>query len=207
MASNNYIYKMSNAGGFKSLTRYTNMLAGNFIPWEPAGAYESIATTTVGAGGAATISFTSIPSTYQHLQIRLMARGNNANTYDSFLLRANSDTGSNYTFHSIIGDGSTAFTSQVNPYSGFRGGEITGATATSGIFGVSVVDLLDYANTSKNKTMRMLGGNDRNGGGALGLNSGAWLNTAAVTRIDITPVFGSSFVQYSSFALYGIRGN
>ena len=169
-------------------------------------AYESIATTTVGSGGAATISFTSIPSTYQHLQIRIMARGNNANTYDSFLVRANSDTGSNYTYHGLVGDGSVAFTAVVTPYNGFRGGEITGANATSGMFGVSVVDLLDYANTNKNKTMRILGGNDRNGGGQVTLNSGVWMNTAAVTRIDITPVFGSSFVQYSSFALYGIKG-
>lgn len=209
MASNNYIYKMSNAGGMSTVTRYTDMLAGNttWNPWEPAGAYESIATTTVGAGGASTITFSSIPSTYTHLQVRLIARGNNANTYDSFILRANSDSGNNYTFHSLGGDGSTASAGAIAPYGAYRGWEITGANATSGMFGAGVVDILDYANTNKYKTARMLGGNDRNGSGGLSLTSGVWMNTAAITSIVVAPVFGSSFVQYSSFALYGIRGN
>ena len=171
-----------------------------------AGDYESIATVTVGAGGSSTISFTSIPSTYTHLQLRMMARGNNSNSYDSFLVRANSDSGNNYTYHGLVGDGSVAFTAVVTPYSGFRGGEITGATATSGMFGVSVIDFLDYANVNKNKTMRALGGDDRNGSGQVTLNSGVWLNTAAITRLDLVTVFGSSFSQYSSFALYGIKG-
>lgn len=67
-----YIYKMSNAGGMSTVTRYTDMLAGNSFwnPWSPSTDYDSIATTTVGAGGAASITFSSIPSTYQHLQIR-----------------------------------------------------------------------------------------------------------------------------------------
>ena len=203
------VTKFSTTSSFTNLTKYDSFLAGNtaWNPWEPAGAYESIATTTVGAGGASTITFSSIPSTYTHLQVRLIARGNNANTYDSYLVRANSDTGSNYTFHSLDGNGSVASAGAIAPYGGYRGCELTGATATSGMFGAGVVDILDYANTNKYKTARMLGGNDRNGSGGLSLTSGVWMNTAAVTRIDITPVFGSSFVQYSSFALYGIRGN
>jgi hypothetical protein len=167
--------------------------------------YESIATVDVGLLGSSMITFSSIPSTYQHLQVRLIARGSNANTYDSYLVRTNSDTGSNYTFHSLDGTGTAASVGAIAPYSGYRGCELTGATATSGMFGVGVVDILDYANTNKYKTARMLGGNDRNGSGSLSLTSGVWMNTAAVTRIDIIPVFGSTFVQYSSFALYGIK--
>lgn len=202
--TSNYIYKMSNAGGMSTVTRYTDMLAGNatFID----SSYESIQTVAVGSGGQSTISFTSISGTYKHLQIRLIARGNNADLYDSLIFKVNSDTANNYTFHSLGGNGSTPSAGGVNPYGGFRGPEIAGATSTTGIFGVCVADLLDYTNTNKNKTMRMLGGVDRNGSGGISLTSGVWMSTAAITRIDITPVFGSTFVQYSSFALYGIKG-
>ena len=198
---------MSNAGGFKSLNRYYDMLAGNTVwsPWEPQGAYDALATVTVSSGGTASIVFSGIPTGYKHLQLRLIARGNNANTYDSFAVFANSDTGSNYTFHYLNGDGSSAAAGAIAPYGAWRGPELTGATATSGMFGVSVVDILDYSNTSKYKTLRVLGGNDRNGTGNISLNSGVWMNTSAISTITINPIFGTAFAQYSSFALFGVK--
>ena len=180
------------------------MLAGN--PVFVAGSFESIATVSVGAGGSSTISFTSIPSTYNHLQIRAVARGNNGDVYDSALIRVNSDSGSNYTFHQLAGDGSSASAGAVTPYSGFRAPEITGANATSGIFGAFVCDISDYTNTNKYKTARILGGDDRNGAGQIALTSGVWMNGNAITNITIIPVFGSLFAQNSHFALYGIKG-
>lgn len=69
------------------------------------GAYASIATNTVGGAGAASITFSSIPATYTHLQIRLTALTTVA---DNILVRYNSDTGANYAFHWLYGNGSSA---------------------------------------------------------------------------------------------------
>jgi hypothetical protein len=70
--------------------------------------YESIATVTVGSGGAANVEFTSIPATYTHLQVRGIGRSLEANTgVDVQYLRFNSDTGSNYAWHQLVGNGSS----------------------------------------------------------------------------------------------------
>ena len=99
----NNIFKMSNAGGFTSVTRYADMLAGN-AAYNPS-SYESVATVTVGAGGSSSISFTSIPSTYKHLQLRISGLAGAADAY----LYLNSDTtNSNYYMHSLYGNGSSA---------------------------------------------------------------------------------------------------
>jgi hypothetical protein len=78
-------------------------------------------------------------------------------------------------------------------------------TADTNIFGTAVFDLLDYTNTSKYKTTRSLTGHDKNGSGLIVLYSGLWLNTAAVTSITVLPNTGN-FNQYTSAALYGIKG-
>jgi len=199
MASNNYIYKMSNAGGFKSLNRYYNMAAVGALPWAPAGAYESISTVTL-SSSAATVTFSSIPSTYTHLQIRGIMLSTTANHAD---MQLNGDTGNNYAAHALEGNGSAvssfAGTSRANMFSIFY----TPGTSTG--IGGGVADILDYTNTNKNTTVRSLRGTDNNGSGNLSLISGLWMNTAAVTSITLT-ARGGTFAQYSSFALYGIRG-
>jgi hypothetical protein len=206
MASNNYIYKMSNAGGMSTITRYTDMLAGNttWNPWEPAGAYESIATTTVGSTATASITFSGIPSTYTHLQIRYIAK--NSVTGDSFSMRFNADTASNYARHELSGFGSSAnayaSTSQTSMIIGFEN------YGTGSDFGAGIIDILDYTSTSKNKTVRSLTGYDANGSGGVGLISGLWFKTPeAITSITLNQGNSGNFKEYSSFALYGIRGN
>lgn len=169
--------------------------------------FESIATTTVGAGGSSTITFSSIPSTYKHLQIRAIMRSTFSDT-DSFLkINLNSDTGSNYPNHFLTGNGATVgafgYSTTQYPYAFFS--MYPAALASASLYGAAVVDLLDYADTNKNKTMRCLGGYDVNGAGVARLNSAVWLNTAAVTRIDITDYRGGNMAQYSSFALFGIK--
>ena len=207
MASNNYIYKMSNAGGMATVTRYTDMLAGNttWNPWEPQGAYDSLSTVTVGATAVSSITFAGIPNTYKHLQIRGILRNTSSNTGDdSVLLTVNSDTGANYATHRLTGNGSAAgaqsYTSgtAIVPY--FNANGNSGAN----IFGAYVWDFLDYANTSKNKTVRLLGGVDFNGSGTVGLISGAWFNTAAINSLTFTSG-SANFAQYSQFTLYGVR--
>jgi hypothetical protein len=203
MAANN-IYKMSNAGGFKSLNRYQDMLAGN--PAVLFNSYESIATVTVGSGGQSTISFTGIPSTFKHLQIRAIARGTRSDAADGLTLQFNSDTGSNYSYHYLYGNGSAASAGSWNQTRIPLESIMAAATSGSGIFGTMVTDILDYADTNKFKTVRNLGGNDRNGSGDVVFQSGNWRNTNAITSIEIAPLYGAGFAQYSQFALYGIKG-
>ena len=174
-------------------------------------AYESIATTTLGSS-TSSFTFSSIPATYTHLQIRCFAqvvRG----TYGiaSGNIQFNSDTGSNYSIHNVTGTGSTTYaagtanTTSVVTADGMYG------TSTGGTFGISIIDILDYANTSKYKTVRTLAGTDFNGalagyGGFVGLTSGSWRNTNAITSITFSSSDGN-LNTYSSFALYGIKGS
>jgi hypothetical protein len=174
-----------------------------------AGDYDSIATTTVGAGGVAEIDFTSIPSTYKHLQIRALVRTNRASTRDNlYIYLNNTRTTTSYTTHVLEGDGTTASSGGYASGSGVgaQSGSVLGNSVASQIFSVFVMDILDYANTNKNKTIRMLSGWDSNGSGYAVLSSNAFLSNDAVSRIGFDPVNGTTLMEYSSFALYGIKG-
>ena len=166
------------------------------------GAMIPITTTTL-TTTTATITFSDIPQNYEHLQIRGFGRSNRAAVNDIIRVRYNGDTGSNYAVHVLNGDGSLAesFANTTQTYQQVY--IIGGNNATSGVFGAFITDILDYSNTNKNKTLRQLGGTDNNGNGVVGLSSGLWMSTAAINSITITAI--GSFLQYSSFALYGIK--
>lgn len=179
----------------------------------PTTGFVSIATTTVGSGGASTITFSGIPSVYKHLQIRALSRGTDAgNGGINVKLKMNNDSGSNYSWHlfdtyqgaanaveSIAGTTQTSIVSYVQSSAG----------NASNIYAGAVIDILDYQNTNKYKTTRTLFGYDINGSTSgysyVGLYSGLWQSTSAITQIDLTCP-SASFAQYSSFALYGIQG-
>jgi hypothetical protein len=165
-----------------------------------AGDYQSIATTTVGGGGTSTITFSSIPSTYQHLQLRAFTA--NASSITGIKARFNSDTGTNYIYHLLYGTGATAAASASGSTSSLQPGFTSSTTAPS----VFIMDILDYANTNKYKTTRSLDGGDANGSGDVVLYSGLWLNTAAVSTITLFLQDSSNFAQYTNYALYGIKG-
>ena len=215
MASNNYIYKMSNAGGMATVTRYTDMLAGNttWNPWEPQGAYDALSTVTVPSGGLATITFAGIPQGYKHLQIRAIARstssvaGSTVSYGASGFMTFNGDSAANYAVHYIEGNGSTASANAIPNFNYLLISDLGGpyATSTAGIFSASVIDILDYSNTSKNKTLRVLNGQDRNGYGRMMFQSGLWVNTAAISSISVTISDSANFAQHSQFTLYGVR--
>jgi hypothetical protein len=174
-------------------------LAGGVAP-AAATSYESIATVTVGSGGTSTVSFTSIPSTFKHLQLRFSQLG----TYGQFgKLNFNGDTTSSYFWHGLYGDGSSA---SATAYGGLATYAYfpfnTGGTSNPC---VGVLDILDYTNTNKNKVCRSLEGTDQSGSGTVLLSSFNWNKTNAITQIDIVGQ-GTSWNQYSKFALYGIKG-
>ena len=183
-----------------------NQVAGLFgSPYTaPVGDFESIQTFTVGSGGTSTITFSSIPSTYKHLQIRALARSSYSSGTDILYGNLNSDTtAANYAKHILYGFGSSSPGSYGSPNdSGYDG--MASDSLGSSIFGAYVIDILDYANTNKYKTVRNLNGFDANGSGRIYLQSNLWKNTAAVSSLTFTNLLGN-YVQYSSFALYGVK--
>lgn len=178
-----------------------------------AGDYQSIATVTVGSGGSSSISFSSIPSTFKHLQLRVLSRGTDAtNGGVQVWMRFNGDTAGNYSWHNLVGYqgagsgvSAGAGTSTSYMYNSYQ----PSAGQASGIFGAALTDILDYASVDKYKTIRSLNGYDMNGSTSgynyANLFSGNWRSTSAVTSIDLICNTGN-FDQYSSFALYGIKG-
>ena len=172
--------------------------------------FESIATVSVGSGGAATIDFTSIPATYTHLQIRAISRDTRAvstNTNNMRVGNGSIDTGNNYATHYFDGDGSATYASWASSYSSMAYMIEPSANATANTFGALIIDILDYANTNKYKTFRFIGGCDINGtGGQIGMTSGVWMNTAAITDIRFFNNANSNYAQYTHYALYGIKG-
>ena len=164
------------------------------------GDYESIQTVTVGAGGASSVTFSSIPSTYKHLQIRVLARYTSAGN-TQYPIRFNSDSGANYSDHNLRGNGASATAGADVSQSSMFVDRVPSTSETASVFGGLIVDVLDYANTNKYKTIRTLGGYDNNGSGFISLCSGSWRSTAAVDTI----LFNIAVAQYSSFALYGVK--
>ena len=164
------------------------------------GSYDAIGTVVVGSGGQSTVTFSSIPSTYKHLQIRGIGITSTAAT--SHRIRMNSDTGSNYAVHYLLGDGGSASAGAITSTTN---GFISTSPNSTIYPGISVCDILDYSNTNKYKTTRSLGGGDMNGaGGYVVLYSSVWMNTAAITSLTLFPGLGN-FSEYTQFDLYGIK--
>jgi hypothetical protein len=199
------VYKLSANSVKNGRTVYGSMLAGNPVYTIPTD-FESIATVTVGSGGAAYVEFTSIPSTYTHLQVRAIAKNaysGGTGGLDNVYVYCNGDTANNYSAHSLDGYGTTAGAQVYNADSfGFFIIQ-SGGTGTQP-FGAFVLDILDYKDTNKYKTIRGLAGMDGNGYGRIVLGSGSWRNTNAITSLRFYS--NHNLVQYSSFALYGIKG-
>ena len=203
MASENHIYKLSNAGGFKTLTRYPDMLAGNTVwsPWSPAGAYDALAVYTVPSGGVSTVTFAGIPQTYKHLQIRMIARYNGTGGVQQFPMTFNNDSSAIYDDHVLRGNGSSATSGYDLSGTAIYAERLPTNSNNAGTFGANTIDILDYASTTKTKVTRTFGGYDDNGSGMIAFCSGMWNSTAAINRID----FPFAFTQNSQFALYGVK--
>ena len=212
------VYKLSANSVKNGRTVYGSMLAGNPVYVVPTD-FESIATVTVGSGGAANVEFTSIPGTYAHLQLRAFGQTNRATYgFDSMRVQFNgvsgASGGSGYTRHGITGDGSSVSAFGADSSGSNNDCQFAWAlgTTTGSSWGAGIIDILDYTNTNKYKTIRSLGGTDLNGtvgglGGFVGLGSNLFLpNTNAITSIKLIPFVGSTISQYSHFALYGIKG-
>jgi hypothetical protein len=165
--------------------------------------YESISTLTPTSGY--TTSFTSIPATYKHLQLRIHWMTSSA-TGSGMYLQFNSDTENNYSRHRLGGEGSTAsaagaVNANIAEVMAAFGFSSVGATTPR----VSIIDLVDYSSTTKNKTMKAFVGFDSNSTSSIvGLYSAVWRNTSAITDISINTF--QPFATGTSIALYGVKG-
>ena len=155
------------------------------------------------ATGSGSVTFSSIPSQFTHLQIRMFARESITGTPQEMCIRFNSDSGNNYVFHRLVGDGSGANAASFTAKSYIETSLTSGASQSANIFGAAIVDVLDYANTNKNKVVRSIGGFDANGTGYVGLHSGVWFSTAAITSVWLFVGSGTSDAN-TRFDLYGI---
>jgi len=169
-----------------------------------AGAYEQIAT-AFGTGSSATISFTSIPQTYKHLELRWVARQANGDYWETFNFAAN---GSNPTKgHGLFGNHGGETISEVTFYPGQVPASSASNTTTANIHGSGIASILDYSSTTKNKTVRFLNGyNNVMGASVVNLTSKFFNSTSAITSITLDGWNGSNFTTTTRFSLYGIKG-
>jgi hypothetical protein len=175
----------------------------------PESGYDSLATVTL-SSSASSVTFSGIPSGYKHLQIRGIIKDvtTGAADYDALRIQYNGDTATNYSWHYLKGEGvGSGGVGQASSSSYLWSGTvIRSGTGQTSAFSTSVIDILDYANTSKYKTQRWLNGTEFN---ALypwvGLGSGLWQSTSAITSIKMYMDTGVNFAEYSQFALYGVK--
>jgi len=175
----------------------------NYVRIPPA-SYESIATIT--SPGSSPTSFTSIPQTFKHLQIRYILRDTGGSGFSQGSITVNSSGASNMAYHKLSGNGSTV-TASAASNDGYWSTLFLAAmnSTTAGTFAAGIIDILDYTDTSKNKTMRILAGGDGNGSGQVLLGSGLVVSTTAISSITFYAP-SNGFATNTQIALYGIKG-
>jgi hypothetical protein len=165
--------------------------------------YELIDSATVGSGGAASIDLTSIPSTYTDLVLKLSARQGSENAFE-FIFNGST---SGYTTKRLQGDGSAASSNTAsNTSTAIRVIGVNSGGSTANTFSNTEIYIPNYASANY-KSISIDGVNEFNQTETyMNLGAGLWSNTAAINQITITPMAGS-FVEYSSFYLYGIKNS
>lgn len=168
----------------------------------PAGnTYEAIATQTVTGSAAATVTFSSIPSTYTDL-VLVMQPAAGFET-ENVGIRFNSDTGNNYSYTKLTGNGSTATSTRATNFSRINMCDSIGTTTTLGNLTI-ICNIMNYANSTTNKTT--LSRSNQATGTYPGVETmvGLWRNTAAITSVTAMQSGSATFSIGSTFSLYGI---
>ena len=175
-------------------------ITGNLVT----SSYESIATVSA-SGGTTTVSFTSIPATFKHLQIRGIATGvDDAGSSGSLTMRFNSITTSTYNRHTLYGNGTSALSAGTASTTNILLSGVNQPLMLNYPYGY-IVDIIDYADTTKFKTTKSTAGCSASNvySSEINLGSGLFRSTAAITSITLT---SPGFYAGTSFALYGIKG-
>ncbi len=163
--------------------------------------YTPIATNTL-TSASASITFSSISATYTDLRLVVVTRQDNNASNDSLRLRFNSDSGTNYSRTNLTGDGTTAGTSRtVNDDEINIVNYIPGTSAASGLFAMTTIDILNYSNTTTNKTCII---RTSNASAGTAVTVGLWRSTAAINSIFMR-VSGFNMAVGTTATLYGIK--
>lgn len=195
-ATYTFTLKAANANGDSSAS---SGVSGTVI--QPT-AFESIASTT--ATGGSTITFSSIPSTYQHLHIRLLVKTTTDNA--DFRMTANGVT-SGYASHFLVGASTGVSAAGYSSAANIRLDSGAGLSVNSYQYSAIIIDIHDYASTTRNKTFRMFYGAEYNEtGGEVYIGSGLTTSTSAISSLSFDLLGGKVFSNPSFAALYGIKG-
>jgi hypothetical protein len=207
----------TNATGTSRASAASNSITtpAEFIP---SSSFDALATYTVPSGGVSSITFAGIPTggQYSHLQIRCLAKGSGDAGEDRYSaqMRFNGDTSANYASHYLTGNGTSA---SAGAFSSTTAIDMAGRSwipdswsGYANMWGVAIMDILDYASTTKAKTLRTLAGYNSNTTGTTGnninLTSGLWFKTPeAINSITIICDQSGLFIQGSQFSLYGVK--
>jgi hypothetical protein len=173
-------------------------------PWSE-GAMEYIASST--PSGTNTITFSSIPSTYKHLQIHAHScTGRTTNTTDGAYVRYNSDSGSNYQYSYVNASVASHNSGSQGSPTGYNYLFFHGTQQNNDGFSATILTILNYASTSVYKTGVWNGGSTNDGSyGEIGMGGGVWRSTSAINSITIYTETGSNYIAGTRFDLYGIK--
>ena len=168
-----------------------------------ANTYTLISSVTVGSGGAATMGFTSIPSTYTDLVLKISARNTDSANNRQIRLQLNSSSSAQYSYRNLYGDGGGAASSTESSITSQFVALQPAATSTASTFGNTEIYFPNYAG-STNKSSSVDGVTENNGSEAYtNLVANLWANTSAISAIELQTNSGN-FAQYSTAYLYGI---
>lgn len=166
-------------------------------------AFEAIASTSLGSD-TSTVTFSSIPGTYRHLQLKIYGRTSHTSSIDRLRYTFNSNTPNDS--QTIYSMGSGIYTNTNTGSNWIYSGDFPGNTAASNTFGVAIIDILDYAQTTKYKTSKFsVGFMDSSGNTRVTFGQGTSRLSNALTSIEISTEFAANWKAGSVFSLYGLK--
>ena len=188
-----FYLKAVNANGDSAASSGVSVTPAN--PYAPIGSMDALVSYTVPSGGISSVTISGLPqSGYQHLQIRALLLPNSGGGNTNYI-QLNNDTGGNYSWHMLRNTSALSGASDVEMI----------LPSAYGSPSSIIIDILDYTDTTKYKTIRAIGGGDNNSAGFVNLTSGSWRNLSSINSFKLYNNSGS-YLQYSNISIYGIRG-
>jgi len=166
--------------------------------------HSKLAEVTVGASGVASIDFNNIPQNYNDLQVVISCRKSTGN-FPNPIMQFNGDTGLNYRYRGLYGDGANAASNNSTSSNSILFGVMTGSSETASTFGSGQAYIPNYtSNTAKSISIESLGETNATTAYSYFVAT-LWTGTSAITNIKILPGAADNFVQHSTATLYGVK--